>query len=549
MVAHNHEMVRARSTGAARRAPTFGSALLGALLALTVPVLPALAQGRSAARQNRPAAMEAAGGSVETKASSRSVIPLESAVKTQHTVTIRGQRVPYQATAGTLPVYDGEGKAVASVFYVLYERTDVQDRSRRPLAISFNGGPGSSSAWMHVGYTGPKRIKMDDEGNPVQPYGLRDNPESILDVTDIVFVDPVNVGYSRPVEGANRNQFFGVNQDIDYLGRWIELFVTRHSRWTSPKFLIGESYGTTRVSGLAHRLQSTHKIFLNGVILVSPTDLGIAREGPVRAALYLPHYTATAWYHGQLAPELQSRDLEAILPEVERFTIEEYLPALTRGGFLDDAVRRRLAAQVARYAGVSESFVLNNNLQVPIGHWRKELLREQRLTVGRLDARYQGVDRDAAGISHEYDAALSAWNHAFAPAINYYLREELEYETDVVYHLIGGPVHPWDRTNDRTGEGLRRAMAENPFLKTMIQAGYYDGGTDYFSAKYTMWQLDPSGQMKDRFRFKLYRSGHMMYLRDPDLVTSNQDIRDFIEWATPAAGAPALWGRRVPVTE
>jgi carboxypeptidase C (cathepsin A) len=517
-------------------------AVLGSALLLAALAAPAASQNRTAA----PAA-STAGAATESKAS-RVTIPLESAVTTQHTATIKGKRVPYRATTGTLPVYDNDGQPVAAVFYVYYERTDVQDKTRRPLSISFNGGPGSSSAWMHIGYTGPKRVRIDSEGNPVQPYGVRDNPESILDVTDIVFVDPVNVGLSRPVEGADRRQFFGVNQDIDYLGRWIELFVTRQGRWNSPKFLIGESYGTTRVSGLSQRLQNNHKMYLNGVILVSPTGLGIERGGPVGMALTLPHYAATAWYHGQLPRDLQSKDLEAILPEVERFTVEEYIPALTRGGFLDDARRREIAGKVARFAGVSEEFVLNNNLALPINHWRKELLREQRLTVGRLDARYQGVDRDAAGTSYDYDPAMSAWNHAFAPAINSYLRDELGYKTDVVYHLIGGPVNPWDRTGDRTGENLRRAMAENPYLKTMIQAGYYDGGTDYFASKYTMWQIDPSGQLRDRFRFKLYRSGHMMYLRDEDLVTSNQDIRDFIQWATPAEGAPAHWGRRVPAT-
>lgn len=519
---------------------------------LTFKATPTHAQGFGIATVPQPShiieeAAVPASEVAEKGSGSSATIPLESAVSKDYTITIKGQRVPYRATAGTLPVYDPDGKAVAAVFYVYYERTDVQDKTRRPLTFSFNGGPGSSSAWMHLGYTGPKRLMIDDEGNPVQPYGVRDNPESVIDVTDIVFVDPVNVGFSRPVAGADRSQFFGVNQDIDYLARWIELFINREERWTSPKFLIGESYGTTRVSGLSQRLQSTHKIFLNGVILVSPTGLGIDRAGPVSQALTLPHYAATAWYFGQLEPDLQSKDLEEILPEVERFTVEEYIPALTRGGFLEESRRREIARTVARYAGVSETFVLNNNLSIPIGHWRKELLRDQRLTVGRLDARYQGVDRDAAGINYDYDAAMSAWNHSFAPAINHYLREELGYQTDVVYHLIGGPVHPWDRSGDRTGEQLRRAMAENPYLKTMIQAGYYDGGTDYFSAKYTMWQIDPSGQLRDRFRFALYRSGHMMYLRDEDLVTSNQDIRDFIEWATPAEGEAAYWGRRTPV--
>jgi len=523
-----------------------GRQILLAALSLGALSAPLAAQQQMGRAVAAPAAA-AKGGEEKGSAAvapGRATIPLESAKTTRHTVTIRGQRVPYTATAGTLPVYDSIGAPVAAVFYVYYERSDVRDRTRRPLAISFNGGPGSSSAWMHLGYTGPKRLVIDGEGYPVQPYGVRDNPESILDVADIVFVDPVNVGYSRPVEGADRRQFFGVNQDVDYLGRWIELFVTRQGRWPSPKFLIGESYGTTRVSGLAQRLQATHKMYLNGVILVSPTGLGIERGGPVQSALLLPHYAATAWYHGALSSELQGKDLEAILPEVERFTLDEYLPALARGGFLGEAERRAVAEKVARYAGVTPGYVLNHNLAVPITSWRKELLRSRGLTVGRLDARYQGVDREAAGMSYDYDAAMSAWNHAFAPAINDYLRRQLGYETEVPYILIGGAVQPWDRANDRTGENLRQAMAENPFLKTMIQAGYYDGGTDYFSAQYTMWQMDPSGRMRDRFRFHAYRSGHMMYLRDEDLATSNEHIRDFVRWATPAEGAPALWGRR-----
>jgi carboxypeptidase C (cathepsin A) len=473
-------------------------------------------------------------------------LPLESAVTTQHTVTIRGQRVPYTATAGTLPVYDTEGKAVAAVFYVYYERSDVTDKVNRPLTFSFNGGPGSSSVWMHMGYTSPRRLNIDDEGNPIRPFGVHENPYSILDATDIVFVDPVNVGLSRMVDGADRTQFFGVNQDVAYLAAWIELFVNRQDRWLSPKFLIGESYGTTRVSGLSRRLQSAHKMFMNGVVLVSPTGLGGTKDIP-SSALQLPHYAATAWYFGKLPPDLQSRDLDEILPEVEAFALDEYAPALARGGFLDEAERREMARRVARYAGVSPTFVDNLNLQIPIGHWRKELLRDQRLTVGRLDSRYQGVDADAGGITYDYDPAMSSWNHSFTPAMKSYLKGTLKYETDLEYVTIGGNVSPWDRTNDTTGEDLRRAMAENPFLKTMIQSGYYDGGTDYFSAKVLMWQMDRSGQLRDRFRFRTYRSGHMMYLRDEDLATSNQDIRDFIAWSIPEDGVPALWGRRVPV--
>ncbi|MBW3553203.1 MAG: carboxypeptidase [Gemmatimonadetes bacterium] len=467
-------------------------------------------------------------------------VPADTMATKEGSVSIGGQRVPYRVTTGTQPVWDDAGQPIASVFYVYYERSDVRDRSRRPLVISFNGGPGSASVWMHVGYTSPKLLAMDPEGFPVQPYGVRDNPHSILDVADIVYVDPVNTGFSRILNDADREQFFGVNEDVEYLASWIDTFVSRRGRWTSPKFLIGESYGTTRVSGLAARLQGAHWMFLNGVILVSPTQMGVEREGPVGDALMLPHYTATAWYHDALTPELQTRDLEELLAEVEAFTLDEYLPALSRGGALSPERRAALAARVARYAGLDPDFVVDYNLAPPVTAFRKELLRDRGLTVGRLDARYRGVDRMDAGESYDFDPALTAWNHAFAPAINHYLRDDLGWETDLQYWIFG-PVHPWNRSGDRTGENLRQAMAQNPFLHIMVQSGYFDGGTDYFGAKYTMWNMDPAGRLQDRMRFHGYRSGHMMYLRDEDLGPSNQHIRDFIAWATENTGRPARY--------
>jgi carboxypeptidase C (cathepsin A) len=465
-------------------------------------------------------------------------IVADTTVTTTHSVTIRGQRVPYRATAGTQPVWNSDNEAIASVFYVYYERTDVRDRSTRPLVISFNGGPGSASLWMHIGYTGPRFLEIDDEGFPIQPYGVRENPHSILDVADIVFVDPVNTGFSRIVGDADRAQFFGVNEDIAYLAAWIDNWVGRQGRWTSPKYLIGESYGTNRVSGLARRLQNSHWMHLNGVILVSPTGLGVGRQGPVGNALSLPYYAATAWYHRALEPDLQARDLAELLPEVERFTIEEYIPALSRGGSLDPNRRRDIGRQVARYAGLSERIVTESNLVVPTRRYWKELLRDRGVTVGRLDSRYLGLDREDAGDAYDFDPALTAWNHAFTPAINHYLRDVLGFRTDLQYWVFG-PVHPWNRDGDSTGEDLRRAMAENPFLHVLVQAGYYDGATDYFSAKYTMWNMDPGGRLQDRMRFEGYRSGHMMYLRQEDLASSNQHIREFIQSTIPARGQPA----------
>ena len=235
---------------------------------------------------------------------------IDAYVTTKNEITIRGQRVPYKANAGTIPAWDDDGKAIAGIFYVFYERTDIVDKSSRPLVISFNGGPGSASVWMQIGYTGPRVLRIDDEGYPIQPYGLKDNPNSLLDVADILYVDPVNTGFSRPVnKDIPAAKFFGVNADIKYLAEWINTFLNRYKRWASPKFLIGESYGTTRVSGLALELQNAQWIYLNGVILVSPTDLGLERNGPVEAALRLPYYAATAWYHKMLPADLQQKDL------------------------------------------------------------------------------------------------------------------------------------------------------------------------------------------------------------------------------------------------
>jgi len=469
------------------------------------------------------------------------VLPAESAVVTNAVVTIKGVKIPYKATAGTLPVWNAEGKPVASLFYTYYERTDVIDKSKRPFVMSFNGGPGSASVWMHVAYTGPRILEIDKEGYPVQPYGVKDNPYSILDVADIVYIDPVNTGFSRLLDPkAERKDYFGVNADIAYLANWLDVFVSRAGRWTSPKYLIGESYGTTRVSGLALALQNQHWMYLNGVILVSPTELGIRRDGPVNDALSLPYFAAAAWYQKALPADLQQKDLDAVLPEVEAFTIDEFIPALSKGGFIDDQKRKQIAVKVARYSGLSEEVVLQHNLAVPTNYFWKELLRKKGQTIGRLDSRYLGIDEKTAGDAPDYNAELTSWLHSFTPAINYYLRDVLKYKTDLQYNMFG-PVHPWDNTGDNTGENLRLAMAENPYMHVMVQSGYFDGATTYFEAKYTMWQIDPSGKMKDRLSFQGYRSGHMMYLRAEDLVTSNDHIREFIKKSTPATGQPAKY--------
>ncbi len=468
-------------------------------------------------------------------------IPADTLITSRHQITVKGQRISYQATTGTQPVWDEKGKAIAAVHFTYYERQGITDQAERPLVISFNGGPGSASVWMHLAYTGPYLLEIDDEGYPVQPYGVRENPYSILDVADIVYVNPVNTGYSRILdEEAKRELFFGVNADIKYLAEWITTFVSRQGRWRSPKYLIGESYGTTRVSGLALELQNAQWMYLNGVILVSPTDLGIERAGPVEAANRLPYFCAAAWYHQALPEPLQRKDLEEALAEAEQFTIRELLPAMALGGFLEEERKTAMAERMAYYSGLPQKLILQHNLDVSTAAFWKYLLQERGFTIGRLDSRYLGIDRMEAGDRPDYNAEITSWLHSFTPAVNHYFREVLGFKTDVKYNMFG-PVRPWDRSDDRTGQNLRQAMAQNPYLRVMFQAGYYDGATTYFNAKYTMWHLDPSGKFKGRLRFEGYRSGHMMYLRREDLASSNEHIREFIRESLPGKGVPAKY--------
>ena len=461
-------------------------------------------------------------------------IAIDTTVITKHNTTINGESFAYTATTGMQPVWNEKDEPIASLYYTYYERDNIKDRANRPLVISFNGGPGSASVWMHIAYTGPVVLNIDDEGYPIQPYGIKNNPHSIIDVADIVYVNPVNTAYSRMIEDKEgklpkRETFFGINKDIKYLAEWINTFVSRKSRWESPKYIIGESYGGTRVMGLANELQNNQWMYLNGVIMVSPADYKLySTSQPVYSALNLPYYTAAAWYQQVLPSELQQKDLLEILPEVENYTINYVMPAIAKGGFIQENEKLEIAKKMAYYSGLSEKSILQYNLDVPTSFFWKELLRDKTgQTIGRLDSRYLGIDKTEAGSSPDFNAEITSWMHSFTPAINYYIREHLNFKTDVKYNVFGD-VHPWDNRNNEVREGLRLAMAQNPYLKVLIQSGYYDGATTYFAAKYTMWQVDPSGKMKDRFTFKGYRSGHMMYLRKDDLKIANEDIREFI---------------------
>jgi len=461
-------------------------------------------------------------------------IPLDTTIVTLNSVTIKGKKVPYKAITGMQPVWNSNGKIVASLYYTYYSRTDIKDKSRRPIIMSFNGGPGSASVWMHIAYTGPKILKIDDEGNPIQPYGIKDNPYSVLDEADIVFINPVNTGYSRPViakgEKIDKKYFFGVNADAKYLADWLTTFMTRNNRWLSPKYIIGESYGGTRVMQLANELQSRQWMYLNGVIMVSPADYKIIRSGASEdISMNLPYFTATAWYHKMLPEDLQQKDLEEILPMAELFSYNELLPAISKGGNISDAERNRVAEKMARFTGIKKEVLLQQNLEMIPSFFWKELLRDKNgKTIGRLDSRYLGVDRQEIGTSPDYSPELKSWLHSFTPAINHYTQNILKFKTDVKYNMFG-PVRPWDFENENARENLRKAMAQNPYLQVLVQSGYYDGATTYSVAKYTMGKIDPSGKMKNRMSFKGYRSGHMMYLRKEDLEKSNEDLRIFIK--------------------
>ena len=468
-------------------------------------------------------------------------IPLDTTVITNNEVVINGKKIIYQATTGMQPVWDDHGNIIASLYYTYYKRTNLNnnlkkpnDYSKRPIIMSFNGGPGSASVWMHIAYTGPKVLRIDDEGYPIQPYGVKDNPNSILDVADIVYVNPVNTGYSRPIvkkgEKLDKSLFFGINADVKYLAGWLNSFISRNNRWRSPKYIIGESYGGTRVMGLAAELQNKQWMYLNGVIMVSPADYKVLRTGSaLSSSLNLPYFTAAAWYHKMLPDELQNKDLLEILPLSEEYAINKLIPAMAKGGFISDTERNKVAERMSYFSGIKKNVLLQHNLDIPKDYFWKELLRDKNgFTIGRLDSRYKGLDKRLAGDSPDYNSEITSWLHSFTPAINYYIREHLKFKTDVTYNVFG-PVGPWDNRNDNVREGLRRAMAQNPYLKVLVQSGYYDGATTYFNAKYTMWQTDPSGRMRNRFFFKGYRSGHMMYLRSEDLKKSNDDLRDFIK--------------------
>jgi carboxypeptidase C (cathepsin A) len=500
--------------------------LLACLLLLAAP---ALAQAPDAAKPD-----------AETKADAKQAkTPEEKSSVTRHTMTLDGRKLPYTATAGNLLLKDDDGTVKASVFYIAYTLDGVKEPGGRPVTFTFNGGPGAASLWLHMGAFGPKKVERTEEGMEVPPPGrLVDNEYSILDLTDLVFIDPVSTGYSRAAPGQDVKQFHGVRKDVESVADFIRLWTTRNQRWASPKFVAGESYGTTRAAGLAHHLADRYGMYLNGVIMISTIlnwqdqDFHVGNDVP--CFIHLPTYTATAWYHKKLPPEL-SGDLFKTLAEAEAFALDEYAPALLQGDRLSDARRREITAKLARYTGLSPDYVERSNLCIEIHRFCKELLRDRGKTVGRLDTRFTGTDLDAAGETYEYDPSMASLTGNYSAATNDYLRRELKVENDLVYERSGN-VWPWswdDFENQyvNMGEYLRRAMTRNPDLQVLMANGIYDLATPYFDSIFTKDHLGLPKELRDNVQIELFESGHMMYIRKADHQKLRQVIAGFIRKA------------------
>ncbi|MEE8104629.1 MAG: peptidase S10 [Planctomycetota bacterium] len=496
---------------------------------------PAAAQGdhakkKDAAKKKGEAKPQAAASDVDAS----EPVAMPAPVTTAH--ESRYHSLKYRATAGTLPLQKEDGTKRADVFYVAYERADVTDSTQRPLTFVFNGGPGSSSVWLHLGTVGPRRVQTADDGHPLPPPGrVIDNEETWLDFTDLVFVDPVGTGYSRPAKGHKQKEFSGLKEDTESVGEFIRLYTTRAKRWSSPKFLAGESYGTTRAASLADHLQQRYGFYLSGVVLISSVlnfqTIRADTGNDLPSVLFLPGYTATAFYHGRLEKELQS-DLKTTLAQAERFAIETYLPALAKGDTLEASERAAVLKGLARFTGLSETYLAQSNLRVRLSRFAKELLRDQGKTVGRLDSRFLGRDRDHTGGNYEYDPAMAAIRGPFSAALESYIRGELKYECDRTYEIMTGKVHPWSFKSHENryvnvSENLRRAMVKNRHLKVLVTSGYFDLATPYFAADYTLSHLGLPAALRKNISVRYYEAGHMMYIHTASRQKMRKDVAGF----------------------
>jgi carboxypeptidase C (cathepsin A) len=501
-----------------------------------------LAAGATLSAQRPVLPGERAGAQENARGDSTGVPAIEKVSTSTHTVTIGGQSFSYTTHAGTMVIRDDEGRPKGTVFYIAYSR-DKEDAATRPVTFFFNGGPGSASIWLDMGLMAPRHPEMGPNGaQPAPPYDLVDNPYSPLDATDLVQVDAMMTGYSRPAPGVKVADFTGATNDIKMFGQFIRNYLDKYNRWASPKYLFGESYGTFRSAGLASELQSDEGIELNGIMLLGTVlDFQNILTSPTNDLSYecfLPTYTATAWYHKKLSPELQRLSLQQVLQQARTFAFGDYMAALAKGNTLSQTERSAVAQQVARFTGVSASYVMNTNLRIDPGTFRTELLRGDRETVGRYDSRMIGRNGNAASQRQDYDPSDVAPSGAFMSAFMRFLHGDLGYTSDLQYYM-GGHAGRWDYSSLTGGgnlgggypsetESLRTAMAKNPYLRVMVGAGYYDMATPFANAEYTFNHLGYDQTYRDRVEFKYYESGHMAYLNQDSARQLKSDIVNFI---------------------
>jgi carboxypeptidase C (cathepsin A) len=449
----------------------------------------------------------------------------EEPVVTHHSLLADGKEVRYTATAGLMPLKDAKGEVEGRIFFVAYTLDNADSASKRPLMFSFNGGPGSASVWLHLGTLGPYRVALpDDPTIPGPPFRLAANEATWLDRTDLVFIDPVGTGFSRAAKPELNSKFHTLRGDITSVGEFIRMYLTRYNRWASPLFLIGESYGTTRAAGLAAHLID-QGIAFNGLVLVSCAldfqGFVFSTGNDLPFLTYLPSYAAAAWYHKKLSPDLQQLELRAVLHEVERWADREYASILARGDRLTESERREAAAKLSRFTSLSPSEINANNLRIGMSYFCKELLKQDRRSIGRFDARYLGVESSASSGSPSFDPSLAGVRAPYTSTFNNYVRVELGYKTDAPYYILGEGVDRWDWQREMgypsTTSDLHEAMTKNPQMKVLIASGYYDLATPYRAVEHTLAAQGFDRALRKNIRIEHYESGHMMYTHGPSL--------------------------------
>ncbi|MGF1635392.1 MAG: S10 family peptidase [Phycisphaerae bacterium] len=462
-----------------------------------------------------------------------------SGVTTSHTLQLPDATLRYEATADVLPVADEAGETLGEIFYTYYRLLDDAGEplpaDERPITYVFNGGPGAASVWLHLGTAGPRVITMPPDGMPAHPpYRLSDNPDTWLDQTDLVFIDPVGTGFSRPATPDLQAEFSGVEQDVEAVGHFIRLHLTRAGRWGSATYLAGESYGTTRAALLAEHLHDAHGIDLNGVMLISVVlnfqTLSPGGFNDLPYVLFLPTYTATAHYHGRLAEDLQATPLPEVLAAAERFAIQDYLPALAAGSSADAATRQRVAQQLAMLTGLEADYILESNLRVAPSVFRQRLLRDTDEVVGRFDSRVRGVDLEPARDDGWFDPSYNGVIGLYTSTYNQYVASELDYRTDTEYRVLAN-VRPWDYGDEpyvNAADDLRRAMVKVPGLRVLVASGTYDMATPYFAADYTVNHMNLPPRIMERFVQTYYPGGHMMYHVTEARKQLDEDVAAFV---------------------